>query len=165
VSRRWIGLWSTAAFAAVSAVGMFVQVYLIAGVLFGEDWLELHSDLGKLVHLGYLLTFAAAVVAAVGDWRWLLWPSVLAVLGSTQAFLAGEFDIPFLAWRIDIGGGNAVLHALHGGLVPIVFVIALGVAWRAWTALEMGARVPRAGRKGRDGHDPALRPNRQRGLQ
>jgi hypothetical protein len=45
VSRRRIGLWTTAAFASVSAVGMFVQVYLIAGVLFGEDWLELHSDL------------------------------------------------------------------------------------------------------------------------
>jgi hypothetical protein len=143
VSRRRVGLWSTGAFAAVSAVGIFVQVYLIAGVLFGEDWLELHGDLGKLVHLGYLLTFGAAVVAGVSDWRWLLWPSVLAVLGSTQAFLAGEFDIPFLAWRIDIGGGNGVLHAFHGALVPIVFVIALGIAWRAWTALRL-ARVRHA---------------------
>jgi hypothetical protein len=39
VSRRRIGLWATLAFAMLTAVGMFVQVYLIAGVLFGEDWL------------------------------------------------------------------------------------------------------------------------------
>jgi hypothetical protein len=141
VARRRIGLWATIAFAALSAVGMFVQVYLIAGVLFGEAWLELHTDLGKLVHLGYLLTFVAAVVAAVPDWRWLIWPFVLAVLGSTQAFLAGEFDIPFLAWGLDIGGGNGALHAFHGALVPIVFVTVLVIARQAWTALGMGART------------------------
>jgi uncharacterized cupredoxin-like copper-binding protein len=121
---------------------MYVQVYLIAGVLFGEDWLELHRDLGKLVHLGYLLTFGAALVAAAPNWRWLLWPSVLAVLGSTQAFLAGEFDIPFLAWGLNIGGDSSALHAFHGALVPIVFVIAIGIAWRAWTALGMSERTP-----------------------
>ena len=36
VSRRRIGLWTTIAFATLTAVGMVVQVYLIAGVLFGE---------------------------------------------------------------------------------------------------------------------------------
>jgi uncharacterized cupredoxin-like copper-binding protein len=137
MDRRRLGLWGTLAFAALSVVGMYVQVYLIAGVLFGEDWLELHRDLGKLVHLGYLLTVGAAVVAAAPDWRSLMWPFVLAALGSTQAFLAGEFDIPFLAWGIDIARGNGVLHAFHGALVPIVFAIALGIAWRAWTALGM----------------------------
>lgn len=161
VYRRRIGLWATIAFAALSAVGMCVQVYLIAGVLFGEDWRELHRDLGKLVHLGYLLTFAAALVAAAKDWRWLLWPSVLAVLGSTQAFLAGEFDIPFLAWGIDIAGGNGALHAFHGALVPIVFATALLIARQAWTALRMGARThapARAGELARSGlaADPKL---------
>jgi hypothetical protein len=144
VSRRRIGLSATVAFAALSAVGMFVQVYLIAGVLFGEAWLDLHGDLGKLVHLGYILTFVAALVAAAPNWRWLLWPSVLAVLGSIQTFLAGEFDIPFLAWGGDIGGGNGVLHAFHGAVVPIVFVIAVGIVWRGWTALGIGARTPGA---------------------
>ena len=130
--RRRIALWGTIAFASLSVIGMFLQVYLIAGVLFGEDWLELHRDLGKLVHLGYLLTFGAALVAAAPHWRWLLWPSVLAVLGSTQAFLAGEFDIPLLGWGIDIAGDNGALHALHGALVPIVFAVALGIVWQAW---------------------------------
>jgi hypothetical protein len=141
VPRRGIGLWATAVFAALSAVGMLAQVYLIAGVVFGEAWLELHSDLGKVVHFGYLLTFGAAIVAAAPDWRWLLWPSVLAGLGSVQAFMAGEFDIPFLAWGIDLSRGNGALHAFHGALVPVVFAVALVIAWRAWTALGMGART------------------------
>ena len=70
-----------------------------------------------------------------------LWPSVLAVLGSTQAFLAGEFDIPLLGWGIDIAGDNGALHALHGALVPIVFAVALGIVWQAWTALRVRADV------------------------
>lgn len=138
--RRRIGLWGTIAFASLSAAGMFVQVYLIAGVLFGEAWLELHSELGRLVHLGYILTFVAALVAAVPDWRRLLWPSALAALGSTQAFLAGEFDIPFIARGIDLAGNSGVLHAFHGALVPIVFVTALVTARQAWTVLRDGAR-------------------------
>jgi hypothetical protein len=134
--RRWIALWATIGFASLSVIGMFVQVYLIAGVLFGEDWLQLHRDLGKLVHLGYLLTFGAAFVASAPHWRWLLWPSVLAVVGSTQAFLAGEFDIPFIGAGVDIAGDNGALHALHGALVPIVFAVALGIVWQAWSALR-----------------------------
>jgi hypothetical protein len=134
--RRSIALCGTIVFASLSVVGMFVQVYLIAGALFGENWLQLHRDLGKLVHLGYLLTFGAALVAAAPHWRWLLWPSVLAVLGSTQAFLAGEFDIPLLGWGINIAGDSGALHALHGALVPIVFAVALGIVWQAWTALQ-----------------------------
>jgi hypothetical protein len=125
--------------AALTAVGMFVQVYLIAGVLFGEDWRDLHRDLGKFVHLGYLLTFGTALVALWPNLRAMLWPFVLAGLGSTQAFLAGEFNIPFVAWGIDLAGSNGALHAFHGGLVPIVFVTALGTARQAWAALGMGA--------------------------
>jgi hypothetical protein len=124
-------------------VGMLVQVYLIAGVLFGEDWLELHRDLGKLVHLGYLLTFGAALLAAVPSWRWLLWPFVLATLGSTQAFLAGEFDVPLLAWGLDLAGDNGALHAFHGALVPLVFVTALVVARQALAALAIGGNAAR----------------------
>jgi hypothetical protein len=138
--RRRTALWATAVLAALSAVGMLAQVYLIAGVMFGEAWLELHSDLGKIVHLGYLLTFGAAVLAVAPDWRWLLWPSVLAALGSMQAFMAGEFDIPLLAWGLDLSQGNGALHALHGALVPVVFAVAIIIAWRAWTALGIGTR-------------------------
>jgi hypothetical protein len=89
-SWRQIGLWATIALAALTAVGMFVQVYLIAGVLFGEDWRDLHWDLGKFVHLGYLLTFGTALVALWPNLRAMLWPFVLAGLGSTQAFSPGS---------------------------------------------------------------------------
>jgi hypothetical protein len=139
-AMRLIGLWATISFAALSALGMLVQVYLIAGVLFGENWLELHRDLGKLVHAGYLFTFGAAVVAAFPNWRWLVWPFVLASLGTAQAFLAGEFNIPFIAWGLDLAQGNGALHAFHGALVPVVFVAALVIAWRASKALETGVQ-------------------------
>jgi hypothetical protein len=138
---RRIALWGTFTLAALSMVGMFVQVYLIAGVLFGEDWLDLHKDLGKLVHLSFLLTFGAAFIAAWPSRRWLFWPFMLATLGSIQAFLAGEFDLPLLGWGLNLSAGNGALHALHGALVPIVFVIALVVARQAWTALGIGART------------------------
>jgi hypothetical protein len=57
-----------------------------------------------------------------------------------QAFMAGEFDIPLLAWGLDLSQGNGALHALHGALVPVVFAAALITAWRAWAALGMGMR-------------------------
>ena len=113
MDRQRIGIWGTFIFAALAVVGMFVQVYLIAGVLFGEaDWLDTHKDLGKAVHRLYIVTFLAALVGAWPNWRATAWAFALAVLGTIQAFLAG-------------GDMSAGVHALHGALVPIVFVIAL----------------------------------------
>jgi hypothetical protein len=105
-----------------------IQVYLIGGFIFGESgWLDTHKDLGKLVHLMYILTFLSALVGAWPSWRTTTWPFALAVLGSIQAFLAGGGDV---------GGDNGALHAFHAALVPIVFVLALAIAWRAWSALQ-----------------------------
>ena len=131
MDRRRIGLWGTLIFAALSVVGMFIQVYLIAGLLFGEDWLDAHKGLGMVVHLFYVLTFFSALVAAWPNWRETKWPFLLALIGSVQAFLAGGGDV---------GGDNGALHAFHGALVPIVFVIALVIAWRAYDALGLGRR-------------------------
>jgi hypothetical protein len=130
MDRQRLGLWGTFIFAAAAVVGMAVQVYLIAGVLFGEDWLDAHKGLGMLVHLFYILTFVAALVAAWPDWRRTTWPFILAVLGSIQAFLAAAGDIG--------SGDNAALAAFHGALVPIVFVIALAIAWNAWKLIQSG---------------------------
>lgn len=125
MDRQRLGLWGTTIFAALAAVGILIQVYLIAGFLFGETgWLDTHKDFGMVfTHPMYILTFLAAIVGAWPNWRATLWPFVLAVLGSIQAFLAGG----------DMSGG---VHAFHGALVPVVFVIAVYVGWQAWLALK-----------------------------
>jgi hypothetical protein len=129
MDRQRIGLWGTFIFAVLAGIGMGLQVYLIAGFLFGETgWLDEHKDLGKLVHLFYILTFLSALVAAWPNWRATSWPFALAVLGSIQAFLAGGGDV---------GGDNGALHAFHGALAPIVFVLVVWIAWNAWQALRI----------------------------
>ena len=136
MDRQRVGLWGTTIFAALAAIGMAIQVYLIAGFIFGETgWLDTHKDLGKGVHLFYILTFLSALVAAWPNWRATLWPFVLAALGSVQAFLAGGGDV---------GGDNAAVHAFHGALAPIVFVVALYVGWQAWLALKATPERPAA---------------------
>jgi hypothetical protein len=108
---------------------MLVQVYLIGGFLFGESgWLDTHKDMGKLVHLFYVLTFVSALVAAWPEWRKTGWPFALAALGTVQAFLAGGDGFE--------KGQDGALHAFHAALVPIVFVIAFMIAWRTWKMLQ-----------------------------
>ena len=133
MDRQRIGLWGTFIFATLAVIGMGVQVYLIAGVIFGEDWIDAHKGLGMVVHLFYVLTFLAALVGAWPNWRATAWPFLLALIGSVQAFLAAAGTIG--------SGDNAAVAAFHGALVPIVFVIALVIAWRAYTALGMGKRT------------------------
>ena len=121
MDRQRIGLWGTFLFALLSALGILIQVYLIAGYIFGETgWLDTHKDMGMLTHLFYVLTFIAALVAAWPNWRATGLPFALALIGSVQAFLAGGGD--------DVSGA---IHAFHGALVPVVFLIALYIAWSA----------------------------------
>jgi hypothetical protein len=128
MDRQRLGLWGTFIFAALAVAGMLIQVYLIGGFIFGETgWLDTHKDLGMLVHLFYVLTFLSALVAAWPNWRATTWPFALAVIGSIQAFLAGGGNV---------GGSDGAVHAFHAALVPIVFVIALMIAWRAWSSLQ-----------------------------
>ena len=130
MDRQRIGLWGTFVFAALAVIGMGVQVYLIGGFIFGQNgWLDTHKDLGMLVHLFYILTFLSALLAAWPNWRATGWAFALAVVGSIQAFLAGGGDV---------GGDNGALHGFHAALVPIVFLIALLIAWRAYNALGLG---------------------------
>jgi hypothetical protein len=50
MDRQRIGLWGTFVFAALTVIGMLIQVYLIGGYIFGESgWLDTHKNLGKLV--------------------------------------------------------------------------------------------------------------------
>ena len=125
MDRRRVGLWATLFFAAAAAVGVLFQVFFIGAFIFGEgDALDMHKDLGKLVHLSYVLTFVAALVAVWPEWRSAAWPFVLAAVGTVQAFLAG-------------GDASPWVHAFHAVLVPIVFLIALRIAVRAKDALGL----------------------------
>jgi hypothetical protein len=128
MDRRRIGLMGTFLFATLSVLGMIIQVYLIAGQIFGEDWIDAHKSLGMAVHLFYVLTFVAAIVAAWPNWRATGAAFALALIGSVQAFLAGAGDIG--------SGDSAAVAAFHGALVPIVFAIALWIGWRSWIALQ-----------------------------
>jgi len=133
MDRQRLGLWGTFIFSALAVIGVIVQLYLIGGHIFGEaGWLNTHKDVGRLVHLFYVLTFVAALVGAAPNWRATKWPFALAVVGSIQAFLAGTGTLD---------GRNAGLHAFHAALVPIVFAIAAMIAWR--TSNELQARAPR----------------------
>ena len=122
-------MWATFILAILVIVGMLVQVYLIGTFAFdsagesGADALDTHKDVGKAVHLGYVLTFVAALLAAWPNWRATGWAFSLAVLGTIQAFLAG-------------GDQSPGVHAFHALLVPIVFVIAVVIFWRAWLAVR-----------------------------
>jgi len=121
MNRQRLGLWGTFAFATLAVIGMLVQVYLIGGFLFGEGdgWLDAHRNLGKIVHLFYVLTFVSALVAAWPEWRKTGWPFALAALGT--GFERQQ---------------DGALHAFHAALVPIVFVIAFMIAWRTWKMLQ-----------------------------
>lgn len=134
MDRQRLGLWGTFIFSALAVVGVIVQLYLIGGFIFGEaGWLNTHKDVGRLVHLFYVLTFVAALVGAAPNWRATKWPFALAVVGSIQAFLAGTGTLD---------GSNAGLHAFHAALVPIVFAIAAMIAWRTWNELQAHAPRP-----------------------
>ena len=129
MNRQRLGLWGTFVFSALAVIGVLVQVYLIGGFLFGESgWLDTHRDMGKLVHLFYVLTFVSALVAAWPEWRKTGWPFALAALGTVQAFLAGGSGLEKQQ--------DGAIHAFHAALVPIVFVIAFMIAWRTWKMLQ-----------------------------
>jgi hypothetical protein len=43
-----------------------------------------------------------------------------------------------------VDGSNAGIHAFHAALVPIIFVLALMIAHRAWSTVQAGDKTPAA---------------------
>jgi hypothetical protein len=128
VDRQRLGTWGVFLFAAAAAAGVLFQVFFIGAYIFGEaDALEIHKNVGKLVHLCYILTFVASLIGAWPNWRRTAWPFALAVLGTIQAFLAGGGS--------DVSGW---VHAFHAALVPLVFILAVRIA--IWGKDEVGTR-------------------------
>jgi hypothetical protein len=132
MDRARLGLWATSVLAALVAVGILVQLYLIGAYAFGElDALDTYGDLGRPVHVLEIVVFVAALIAVWPAWRTTAWPFLLAVIGSVQAFLAAG----------GVDEGSDWVHAFHAALAPIVLLIAILVAWRAWNALPAAPRV------------------------
>src|ERR1700754_2938819 len=81
--------WAHLGCAALVAVAVFVQVYLIGAYLFGagQDVLEAHRQLGFTTHLVECLVFVAALVAWLPRADILL-SFALAAIGTAQIALA-----------------------------------------------------------------------------
>lgn len=104
-------LWIQLVLAAAVAIGVWLQVYLIASDQFGAtDALDLHKTIGESMRGLEVLVF----LAALGAW-WRNWGKIghafgLAVIGTIQISLSGAED-----W---VGG-------LHGLLALAILVMAV----------------------------------------
>lgn len=95
-------------------LGVFLQVYLAAGQLFGTNSLDDHQDTGWIVHNFEVAVFVTALVA------WLPradigWSVLLVVVGTGQILLSGA---------------ERWVGAIHGVGALVVLIIASIVAHR-----------------------------------
>ena len=119
--------WAVLVLSILVAVGVFLQVYFIASYFFGAgtDALDLHKDMGGIVHLVEVLVFLAALVGFWKKWTDVGWAFALALIGTVQlAFSDGD----------DWVGG------FHGVLALVVLILAAVVSHRTMRALGIGRR-------------------------
>jgi hypothetical protein len=112
--------------AAATVVGLvFVQVYLIAMVIFGSPGaLSTHMTVGRIAVGFELLVLLTAVLGFRHDRTELGLSGALALTGLLQVSLAA-----------DLGRSPAV-HALHGLLSLAVLLLAWRIATRTWSAIR-----------------------------
>ena len=126
--------WAVLVGATLVAIGVFVQVFLIASYLFSgltdHDLLDAHTNTGFVVHDIEVLVFVLAIPAFWKDWVNLGWAFALGAIGTIQMTLASSDD----KW---VGG-------LHGLFALVVLVLAAVVAHRTMRALGLG-RHPASG--------------------
>jgi hypothetical protein len=118
-------LWANLVLAVLVAVGVFVQVYLIASYFFGagHDALDAHKNLGGVVHIVEVLVFLAAIGGYWRRWGEIGLSFALAAIGTIQLSLADGDD-----W---VGG-------LHGVFALVVLLLAGAIAHRTMRALGVG---------------------------
>jgi hypothetical protein len=118
-------LWANLVLAVLVAVGVFVQVYLIASYFFGagQDALDAHKDLGGIVHIVEVLVFLTAIGGYWRKWGEIGLSFALAVIGTIQLSFADGDD-----W---VGG-------LHGVFALLVLILAAVIAHRTMRALGLG---------------------------
>jgi hypothetical protein len=113
-----------AALAWLFVVGVVVQVFFIGLTLFvGEQNLELHRNLGWILHLWPVLILIAAAVGRVGR-RQILTALALALV---------TFAVPILA---TLHESSPTIAALHPVGAILTFALALLVAWNAWLTVH-----------------------------
>jgi hypothetical protein len=108
---RAIGAWLHVVLAAAVAVGVFVQVYLIASYFFGagEDALDAHKGAGFAVHGFEVLVLVAALIAWLPRTDLLL-SLALALIGTAQIAFAESTE-----WTGGLHGLTALIVLLLAG--------------------------------------------------
>lgn len=133
-------LWIQLVAAALVAIGVWLQVYLISSYFFGEpDALDLHATVGEAMRGIEILVF----LAAFGAW-WRNWGKIghafgLALVGTVQILLTG---------------GDAWVGGLHGVLALVLLVMAVFIVKDDAEALGLGRSGLRRASRG-DGGDTA----------
>lgn len=125
-------LWTQSALAALVALGVAVQVYLIAAYIFGAggDALDAHKTAGFIVHLVEILTFLVGIGAWWRRWGMVAVAFALPALGTIQvAFSEGD------EW---VGAFHGLLALAVLALAGVVHVTAMREA-RALTAARPAA--------------------------
>ncbi len=134
---RKIFLWIHSVAAALVALGIFVQVYLITSYAAGagEDAVDAHEFVGfAIIHPLEAIVFLASLGAFWGLWRWVGWSFLLILFGTVQIFLAPPDEDPASGW----------VHGLHGLFALFVLVYAAFIAQRGVRDLGLW-REPAAG--------------------
>jgi hypothetical protein len=129
-----ISLWIATVAAALVAVGVFVQVYLITSYIAGagEDALDAHGFLGfAIIHPLELFVFLASLGAWWGAWRWVGLSFFLIVLGTVQIFLVPPDDRT-----------NGWVHGLHGLFALFVMILAAVIFQHGKRQLRRGSASP-----------------------
>jgi hypothetical protein len=113
-----------AALAWLFVVGVLVQVFFIGLTLFvDEKNVELHRNLGWILHLWPILILIAAAVGRVGR----------AQILTALALAIVTFIVPILA---TLRASSPVIAAIHPVGAILVFALAILVAWNAWIAVR-----------------------------
>lgn len=116
--------WVYAGLAWAFVLGLVVQVFFIGLALFaGRENLELHVNLGWVLHLAPILLLVVGAVGRVGRDR-LLWALALAVT---------VFIVPVVIFARDTLPAAAALHPV---LALIAFSLGIHVAREAGEALR-----------------------------
>jgi hypothetical protein len=138
-------LWIHFVLAALIALLVFVQAYLITAYVTGagEGALDAHGFVGfAIIHLAELLVFLTALLAWWRNWTMIGLSFFLIVFGTVQIFLAPPDEDPASGW----------VHGLHGLFALFVMLTAAWIAWRDWPALAV--RQPAVGAAGAAGTAP-----------